>query len=73
MASECCGAKKQKLNNDSSPCCNGNGIIQHNYHSNNCKNNVVVCVEMCFFCFDVLYCHLNQFDPPKTPSFPNDS
>ncbi|XP_042899970.1 uncharacterized protein CG5902 isoform X1 [Parasteatoda tepidariorum] len=75
MAAGCCGAKKQKLNNHSSACCNGNGTIiqHHNYQPNIFKNGVVVCVEMCFFCFDVLYCHLNQYDPPKTPSFPNDS
>ncbi|KFM64944.1 AMMECR1-like protein, partial [Stegodyphus mimosarum] len=74
MAAGCCGAKKQKLNNNSSPCCNGNGTIihHHNYQQNIYKHGVVVCVEMCFFCFDVLYCHLNQFDPPKAPNFPND-
>ncbi|GFU51602.1 AMME syndrome candidate gene 1 protein homolog [Trichonephila clavipes] len=75
MAAGCCGAKKQKLNNHSSSCCNGNGslIQHHSYQPNIYKNGVVVCVEMCFFCFDVLYCHLNQYDPPKSPSFPNDS
>jgi hypothetical protein len=29
--------------------------------------------EMCFFCFDVLYSNLNNVDPPKPPSFTNDS
>lgn len=28
--------------------------------------------EMCIFCFDVLYCHLNQINPPENPSFSND-
>lgn len=30
---------------------------------------MVVQREMCFFCFDVLYCQLNQLDPPKPPNF----
>lgn len=81
MAAGCCGAKKQKLNNHSSnqtnhssSCCNGSLVHQHNnYSASLYKSGMVVCVEMCFFCFDVLYCHLNQFEPPKNPSFPNDS
>ena len=28
--------------------------------------------EMCFFCFDVLYSHLNNLDPPATPDFTNE-
>jgi len=28
--------------------------------------------EMCIFCFDVLYCHLNEINPPENPSFSND-
>ena len=28
--------------------------------------------EMCYFCFDVLYCHLFRLDPPRVPSFTND-
>ena len=28
--------------------------------------------EMCYFCFDVLYCHLYHLDPPRVPSFTND-
>lgn len=28
--------------------------------------------EMCYFCFDVLYCHLFHLDPPRVPSFTND-
>jgi len=28
--------------------------------------------EMCYFCFDVLYCHLYHLDPPRVPSFSND-
>lgn len=28
--------------------------------------------EMCYFCFDVLYCHLHDLSPPQVPSFSND-
>jgi hypothetical protein len=28
--------------------------------------------EMCYFCFDVLYCHLYHLDPPRVPSFTNE-
>jgi len=27
---------------------------------------------MCYFCFDVLYCHLHDLSPPQMPSFTND-
>lgn len=33
----------------------------------------VVCIEMCFFCFDVLCAHLYSAEPPKAPNFPNES
>ena len=32
----------------------------------------VIRPEMCFFCFDVLYCHLHDLHPPENPSFTND-
>jgi len=32
----------------------------------------IVKPEMCYFCFDVLYCHLYNLDPPRVPSFTND-
>lgn len=67
MASGCCGTKKQKLNNSSSIPCNGTSMI-----SNGVRNGMVAHPEMCFFCFDVLYSHLNSLDPPKTPEFSND-
>lgn len=28
--------------------------------------------DMCYFCFDVLYCHLYHLDPPRVPSFSSD-
>lgn len=67
MASGCCGTKKQKLNNSSSIPCNGTSMI-----SNGIRNGMVAHPEMCFFCFDVLYSHLNSLEPPKTPEFSND-
>lgn len=37
-------------------------------------HSVVVRNEMCYFCFDVLYCYINNCDPPKCPStISNDS
>ncbi|XP_056267835.1 AMME syndrome candidate gene 1 protein isoform X2 [Pseudoliparis swirei] len=33
---------------------------------------MVVSAEMCCFCFDVLYCHLYGYQPPRTPRFTND-
>lgn len=51
---------------------------QQNGHSNgivkpiNSHNKDVVCLEMCFFCFDVLVNHLNHVAPPKNPCFTND-
>ncbi|KAF5305502.1 hypothetical protein FQA39_LY01593 [Lamprigera yunnana] len=70
MAAGCCGSKKQKLNNSTSsvPSCNGTSIT-----TNGSINGMVALPEMCFFCFDVLYCHLYNLDPPKTPSFSNDA
>lgn len=35
-------------------------------------NEPIICVEMCFFCFDVLSNHLNNVTPPKAPCFTND-
>ncbi|XP_036379461.1 AMME syndrome candidate gene 1 protein isoform X2 [Megalops cyprinoides] len=33
---------------------------------------MVVSAEMCCFCFDVLYCHLYNYQAPRTPRFTND-
>lgn len=33
----------------------------------------VACVDMCVFCFDVLFSHLHDSEPPKPPTFPDDS
>ena len=68
MASGCCGAKKQKLNNSSSVACNGTVEPQQN----GIKNGMVAHPEMGFFCFDVLYSHLHSLEAPKNPTFSND-
>ena len=69
MAAGCCGTKKQKLNNSSGiSSCNGTSML-----TNGVSNGMVALPEMCFFCFDVLYSHLYNLDPPKTPSFSNDA
>ncbi|XP_075429578.1 nuclear protein AMMECR1 isoform X2 [Ascaphus truei] len=36
------------------------------------SRKMVVSAEMCCFCFDVLYCHLYGYQPPRTPRFTND-
>ena len=36
------------------------------------RNGLVAHPEMGFFCFDVLYSHLHDCDPPKNPRFTND-
>lgn len=64
MASGCCGTKKQKLNN----ACNLIDRSMNGYHRDS-----VACRDMCFFCFDVLYCQLHSMDPPQTPNFANDA
>ncbi|KAG8200659.1 hypothetical protein JTE90_022280 [Oedothorax gibbosus] len=73
MAAGCCGKKKEKQNYHFHPCCNGTIVHPYSCQPSVYRNGMVVCVEMCFFCFDVLYCYLNQYDSPKTPNFPNES
>lgn len=68
MSSSCCGTKKQKLNNSTSVLCNGSVISNKEY-----GNKTIARREMCFFCFDVLYSHLYNLEPPKNPDFCNDS
>jgi len=36
------------------------------------KHLTIAKPEMCFFCFDVLYCHLYQLNAPRVPAFTND-
>lgn len=74
MASSCCGAKKQKLNNSSSVSCNGSAGTGTGTVAipNGVKNGMVAHPEMGFFCFDVLYCHLHSLEAPQNPTFSND-
>lgn len=37
------------------------------------SSGMVITAEMCFFCFDVLHCHLNQSASLRQPTFSNDS
>lgn len=37
------------------------------------SERTIVCLDMCYFCFDVLYAHLHRHGAPETPNtFPND-
>lgn len=64
MSSVCCGTKKQKLNNSYS---------NHVERPINGYPEPVAIPDMCYFCFDVLYCQLHSMDPPQTPLFTNDA
>lgn len=64
MSSACCGTKKQKLNN------NYNNSIDRPL--NGYQEGVAI-PDMCYFCFDVLYRHLQSMEPPPTPFFTNDA
>ncbi|XP_059832857.1 nuclear protein AMMECR1-like isoform X2 [Hemitrygon akajei] len=81
MAAGCCGVKKQKLSS-----CSSSSTSSNNSNENHCKEvsrsngfsgcpggrSMVVNSEMCCFCFDVLYCHLYGYQPPRSPRFTND-
>lgn len=57
-----------KINSDT------NGSITECNDITNIKTKErIICPEMCYFCFDIIYCHLQKCDPPKTPNFSNDS
>lgn len=48
--------------------------INHQQNGNSHPgSSQVACIEMCFFCFDVLANHLNNVAPPKNPCFTNDA
>lgn len=49
-----------------------NGIQNGHSISRSSNGEKVACIEMCFFCFDVLVNHLNNVAPPKNPCFTND-
>ncbi|CAG0897353.1 unnamed protein product [Cyprideis torosa] len=59
-----------------------NSIVQNGYHNGGSPRNgfipiacnVIVTPDMCFFCFDVLYCHLNRVELGKSsPTFTNEA
>lgn len=83
----CCDSKKQKMSNhnhahhsNGHSHSNGNS---HNGHMNGFNGAVtngvskheseVAVPEMCFFCFEVLHCELNNIEGPPEPNFTNDS
>ncbi|RWS31560.1 hypothetical protein B4U80_02255 [Leptotrombidium deliense] len=81
---ESCGSKKQKLNNCNHHKCDEEGDCMNcvcSYSSRQLQSpstardtsKMIISADMCFFCFDVLYCHLHQFEAPKTPNFTNES
>lgn len=80
----CCGGKKQKLDHetrhghnsnhnsryqDKDACCNG--AVNGTPGSLTMPKNglTVATVDMCVFCFDVLYAQLYNCDPPPNPHF----
>lgn len=55
-----------------------NGVVSYNRgvttngHSSS-PGYSIASTEMCYFCFDVLYCHLYNLQAPQVPSFRNDN
>ncbi|XP_075919977.1 AMMECR1-like protein [Petromyzon marinus] len=37
------------------------------------SSNMVASAEMCFYCFDVLYCQMHGYQAPRSPRFTNDA
>lgn len=64
--------KKQKITNYLKEDDAGHSKSHHHKTADlNLKNeNLVVSIDMCFFCFDVLISHLNQYEDP-IPKFSN--
>jgi len=50
----------------------GHGLTNGHGNSHGSKNGYIAHRDMGFFCFDVLYSHLHNTEPPKTPQFTND-
>lgn len=70
MAAGCCGVKKQKLN-ESLPtaCCSklNDGNMQEDH------SKLIIRPEMCYYCFDVLECHLFKHSQTYNPNFTNEA
>lgn len=84
MASNCCGTKKQKLNHcthNGHTNCLSNNYANHNGHTTNGYATEqplerIAVPNMCLFCFDVLYCELNNITGTghtTDPTFTNDA
>uniref|UniRef100_UPI00358E8BC1 AMMECR1-like protein isoform X1 n=2 Tax=Myxine glutinosa TaxID=7769 RepID=UPI00358E8BC1 len=43
-----------------------------NHHPAAGRQDMVASADMCCFCFDVLYCHLHGYQPPRSPRFTNE-
>lgn len=57
--------------------CHMNGGLTNGHHNGHMPNGIkpmdqVALPEMCFFCFEVLYCELNNIEGPGQPPFTND-
>ncbi|XP_070538123.1 AMMECR1-like protein [Ptychodera flava] len=73
MAASCCGVKRQKVSPPTT-CCNGSVVHPNQSNgTNGVKKHYVVTAEMCLFCFDVLFKHLHNSEPPPAPNFTNDA
>ncbi|RWS12218.1 AMME syndrome candidate 1-like protein [Dinothrombium tinctorium] len=72
----CCNHRKSENDHNCINCvCNYRHYNNHQLQTPSAlrDNKMIISVDMCFFCFDVLYCHLHQYEAPKTPNFPNES
>ena len=67
--------KKQKLLDHPSTSSRDDGCSSRDHKitdMNSSKNKMIACLDMCFFCFDVLGSHLKLNEEP-TPRFTNGS
>ncbi|XP_055682769.1 uncharacterized protein CG5902 [Lutzomyia longipalpis] len=77
-SSSCCGTKKQKLNFQEKK---GNNYVHQNGHGGMTNGHTngeslmesIASPDMCFFCFEVLYCELNNIEGPADPQFTNEA
>lgn len=70
-------SKKQRMNNetikDDRESSTSSAMVNGAHARYSQPNDMVVSVDMCFFCFDVLASMLHNQEEPKKPSFTNDS
>ncbi|XP_015788492.1 AMME syndrome candidate gene 1 protein [Tetranychus urticae] len=53
--------------------CSPNPSSSRSVSRYNSRGGMIASVDMCFFCFDVLFSHLHSTEPPKSPPFPSES